>query len=133
MISDKNLAGYATFTYNYFINGGFIGSSCPDCESEIKLPIRIYDSGKLIDSLEEEEDGMPLIDQLLERKIVSIKDETSRFESRLSKYILWNMDARYEILSCTGCSSKFLTVFGMDELQPGREEVQFKGIWKLIK
>lgn len=126
----NNLAGYATFSFDYFLNGGFIACSCPDCKSEIKLPIKIYHSGKLLKQLENES-GMLLIDELVEKKIVNLKDETSRLFSRLEKYVLWNMDARYELISCAGCENRFISIFGMDELQPGREEVQFKGIWKL--
>lgn len=130
MLSEKNLAGYATFSYNYFLNGGFISCTCKDCSSEVKLPIQIYRSGKLVETLEDHY-GIDLLHELVERKIVNLKDETTRFHSNLSKYILWNMDARYEIISCTGCQNVFLALFGMAELQPGKEEVQFKGIWKL--
>lgn len=130
MLSDKNLAGYATFSFDYFLNGGFISAICPNCNSEIKLQIEIYKSGKLVEELTKQFSA-DLIDQLVERKIVNLKDETLRFHERLTKYILWNMDARYEIISCKGCETPFISIFGMDELQPGREEVQFKGIWKL--
>lgn len=132
MISEQNLSGYATFSFDYFSNGGFIGATCPDCKSEIKLPLQIYHSGILVEQLEETY-GQSLVDELVERNIVNLKDESSRFHSRFGKYVLWNMDARYEILSCPGCTNEFLTIFGMDELQPGREEVQFKGIWKLSR
>lgn len=130
MIADNNLAGYATFTFDYFLNGGFVGCTCSDCKSEVRLQIQIYHSGTLLEKLANQY-SMPLIDELVERNIVHIKDETSRVHAGLEKYILWNMDARYEIISCAGCANKFIAIFGMAELQPGREEVQFKGIWKL--
>ena len=132
MISEQNLSGYATFSFHYFSHGGFIGCKCPDCKSEIKLLLQIYRSGKPVEQLEEAY-GSSLIDELVERNIVNLKDENSRVHARFGKYILWNMDALYEILSCSGCTNEFLTIFGMDELQPGREEVQFKGIWKLTQ
>lgn len=50
----------------------------------------------------------------------------------LSKYILWHVDALYCIILCKTCSSKFLAIFGIGEIQPGREEVQFKGIWQIF-
>ncbi|MGV3613077.1 MAG: hypothetical protein ACO1N0_19100 [Fluviicola sp.] len=131
MISEKNLAGSADFTFDYFGNGGFIGCICPDCKSEVKLQIEIYKSGKLVEHLKELF-NQSLIDELLERKIIHLKDEKISHHNRLEKYILWNMDALYELISCIGCENAFISIFGMDELQPGREEVQFKGIWKLI-
>lgn len=130
MLSNTNLAGYATFSFDYFLNGGFIACTCPDCKSEINLPIQIYHSGTLLEKLADQY-SMHLIDELVERNIVHLKDEDSRVHYGLEKYILWNMDARYEVIPCKACSSEFLAVFGMAELQPGREEVQFKGIWKL--
>ncbi|WP_343635046.1 hypothetical protein [Fluviicola sp.] len=132
MLSNQNLAGYATFSFDYFLNGGIISCTCPDCGSDIRLPIRIYQSGKLVEGLADVY-GPQLIDELVEKRIVNIKDETSSVHSNLRKYILWNMDARYELISCKGCNNLFLSVFGMAELQPGREEVQFKGIWKIIR
>lgn len=124
ILSNQNLAGYATFSFDYFLNGGIISCACPDCGSEVKLPLKIYHSGKLVEELTGVY-SQQLIDELVEKRIVNIED------SNLHKYILWNMDARYEIIPCKGCSNAFLSIFGMAELQPGREEVQFKGIWKL--
>ena len=130
MLSGKNLAGYATFSYDYFLNGGFISCTCKDCNSDVNLSIQVYHSGKLVETLEDRY-GIHLLQELLESNIVNLKDETNGFHYNLNKYILWNMDARYEIISCAGCQNTFLAIFGMAELQPGREEVQFKGVWKL--
>jgi len=132
MLSTQNLAGSATFSYDYFLNGGIISCSCPDCKTAVKLPVHIYQSGKLVEELKDLYSSQ-LIDELLERRIVNLKDENSQVHSNLQKYILWNMDAQYELISCTGCSNTFLAIFGMAEIQPGREEVQFKGIWKIIR
>ncbi len=129
MLSSQNLAGHATFSYDYFLNGGFIGCSCPDCHTELRIPIAIYRSGKLVAQLEELF-GKTLLDELIERRIVNLKDETNRLQSHLEKYTLWQVNAQYELVSCTLCNNRFLAIFGMAEIQPGREEVQLEGVWK---
>jgi len=127
---DQKIIGAASFTFEYFTKGGYIGCTCPNCSSSIKLNIEIYKSGHLIEMLDQESNS-ELISELIDKKIINLKHESNKWNSGLKKYILWNMNARYELFQCITCDDQFISVFGMGELQPGREEVQFKGIWKV--
>ncbi len=118
--------GCATFTYDYFLKGGFIGCSCPNCSAKIEYAIKIFDSGKLVEKLSDR-----LIIDLLKKRVINEKDESLSWHSHLRQYILFGMNALYEFIHCPGYDERFLTIFGMAEIQPGREEVQFKGIWRL--
>lgn len=126
MTIDKQIVGSADFSFDYFLKGGFIGWKCPKCGHENELKLKIYQSGQLIEKLDRQ-----LIDQLVENKIVNIRDESINIDSHLRKYILWRMNAMFEIIKCKSCSQEVIAIFGMAEIQPGREFVQFKGMWSL--
>ncbi len=123
---NRQIVGSADFSFQHFLKGGFIGYNCPGCSSENKFSIKIYQSGIPIENLEPE-----LIDDLVSNNIVNLNSESSKRHTHLSKYVLWRMDAKYEELKCDNCSVKMIAVFGMAEIQPSREYVQFKGIWSL--
>ena len=123
---EKQILGSADFSFDYFLKGGFIGWTCPHCSYENKLRLKIYQSGQLVEALDQE-----LIDELVASKIVSIKDESSSIDSHLRKYVLWRMNAMYEKIRCDNCSQEMISIFGMAEIQPGREYIQFKGVWHL--
>jgi ribosomal protein S27E len=123
---EKQIIGSADFSFEYFLKGGFIGWTCPHCSHENDLRLKIYQSGQLIEKLDQE-----LIDDLIEHKIVNIKDENINIDSHLRKYVLWRMNAMNEKIKCVNCSQEMISIFGMAEIQPGREYIQFKGIWSL--
>lgn len=127
----KIISGDANFSFQYFINGGYIGSTCSVCETKIALYIEIYKTGKLVEQITDDLDEN-ILAELIENKIVNLRNDKTKRHLRLSKYILWNMDALYFIITCETCKTEFLSIFGMDEIQPGREQVQFKGIWQFI-
>ena len=130
MLLGKNISGPAEFSFEYFNNNGFIGCKCSKCSEKIILDIDISKSGKLLEQITNELDET-ILNQLIKKKIINIKKDTNQADLRLSKYTLWHVDALYLTLVCKSCNSKFLAIFGMGEVQPGREQVQFKGIWEL--
>ena len=132
MLLGEKISGEADFSFQYFTNGGFIGCDCSKCSAKLPLYLEIYKSGKLVEEITSDfnED---ILTELIQRKAINIRDDTDKWSLRLSKYVLWNMDALYCILRCETCRTQYLAIFGMDEIQPGREQVQYKGIWELKK
>lgn len=130
MVLGKKISGEANFSFQYFINGSFIGCDCLKCSSKLALYIEIYKSGKLVEHIYNDftED---ILTELIERKAINVRNDKNKWNLGLSKYILWNMDALYSLIECETCKTKFIAIFGMGELQPGREQVQYKGIWEL--
>ena len=130
MLLGEKISGAADFSFQYFTNGGYIGCECSKCSTKLELFIEIYKTGKLVEEITNDfnED---ILTEIIKRKIVNIRVDADKWNLRLSKYVLWNMDALYSIIKCETCKTKFIAIFGMDELQPGREQVQYKGIWEL--
>ena len=122
----KRIIGAADFTFDYFVEGGFIGYSCPTCSAKQEFPLKMYDSGQLVETLEAD-----LVNELLEKGIIHVNNKTQEWNACLSNYVLWNVDALFEFIDCLDCGHRSMAIFGMAELQPGREQVQFKGIWSL--
>lgn len=131
MTLGKMIAGNASFSFNYFQKGGQIAFNCIKCASTMTLQIEIYTSGKLIEQIADDFEESILL-ELIEKKIVNLKNDKNSWHSSLRKYILWNMNALYSTTECKKCKTRYIVVFGMGELQPGREEVQFKGIWEIL-
>ena len=132
MILGKRILGGAIFSFDYFSNGGFIGFACIECKKDIKIEIVIYKSGILLEQLDSKPEFKSVLDRLSKLKIVSPYDkEKHKIWSVNSKYVLWGMDARYDIVNCNNCQKKHITIYGMAEIQPGREELQYKGLFEL--
>jgi hypothetical protein len=127
----KMITGNANFSFDYFQNGGQISFDCIKCLSKIILNIEIYKSGKLVEQISDDFESSVLV-ELIKNKIVNLKNNENSWHLNLSKYILWNMNALYSISVCKKCKSTYISIFGMGELQPGREEVQFKGVWQIL-
>ena len=127
----KRIMGGADLTFEFFSNGGFIGFKCSNCQTELKVDIQIYRSGILLDELDSIDGYQTVIEQLLKLRVVNLH-QNNQFSNAQTKYELWNMDALYDTIECHSCAKKHFTVYGMAELQPGREEVQFKGVFELL-
>jgi len=125
----KQISGTAEFSFEYFLSNGFIGCNCSKCSEKIIFNIEINKSGKPVEQITAEL-NKTILNQLIENKIINLKKDVIKGFG-LSKYSLWYVDALYSILICKSCNSKFLAIFGMGEIQPTREQVQFKGIWEL--
>lgn len=126
----KRLTGSADFSFEYFINGGNICYDCNTCSSKVYFHIEIYKTGELVEQVTNDLDDTILY-ELISKNIVAIRNNKNKWNLGLSKYILRNMDALYSIIRCDTCNAKYMAIFGMGEIQPSREEVQFKGIWEL--
>lgn len=127
----KKITGNATFSFDYFKNDGFIGCKCQKCLSIINIPIEIYKSGTLVEH-SSDDFKHHILPELIEQKIINLKNNKNSCHTNLSNYILWNMNALYLVILCETCNEKYISIFGMGELQPGREEVQFKGLWQIL-
>lgn len=125
----KKIMSWATLPMDFFNEENAFVFRCKNCNYRIQLSIPYY-SGGLVEHLEKEE-GFLDIQKLLEQKIINLRDEVKQLN--YSKYVLWNMNAHYLKINCSICSDSYITIFGMAELQPGREEIQFKGVWSLDK
>ena len=130
MLLGKNISGSANFSYEYFINKGFIGCKCSQCSEKIILDIDISNSGKPVEQIAKDLNER-VLNRLIEKKIINLKKGFEHRCLRLNKYVLWYIDAFYSIIICKTCNSKFIAIFGIGEVQPGRDQVQFKGIWEL--
>ncbi|WP_323789326.1 hypothetical protein [Psychroserpens sp.] len=126
----NQILGPADFSFDYFINNGFIGCSCSKCAEKLIITIQLHNSGKPVDQIIDEFDET-ILNQLIEHKIVNLNRDGKQGDLGFSKYILWHLDALYSIITCKSCSFNFLAIFGIGEIQPGRDQVQFKGIWEL--
>ena len=118
----KQIIGPNNFSFDYFLDGGVIDCTCLECGSKITLPIKIYQSGHSVELLEKE-----LIQDLVNGKVINLNDEPH--QAHWGKYVLWKVGAAYEFIHCPGCHRQLIAIFGMGELQPGLDQVQFKGIW----
>ena len=126
MVIDKQIVGSADVSFDYFLKGDSLAWKCSNCSNKNELKLRIYQSGQLVEKL-----NQLLIEELIKKNIVNIRDENINIDSHLSKYVLWRMNAMFEVTKCENCSQEVISIFGMDEIQPGREYVQFKGMWSL--
>lgn len=125
------IAGNANFSFDFFQNGGHIAFDCIECSKKNILNIDIYKTGKLVEQIVGDFEESILY-ELIEKKIVNLKNDKNSWDLNLRKYILWNVNALYSIAQCKTCKAEYVSIFGMGELQPGREEVQFKGIWQIL-
>ncbi len=126
----KNISASTDFSFEYFIKDGFIGCYCSKCSANILLDIEMFNLGKPVEKITNELDEI-ILNQLIKNKTINLKKDFTLGDLEVNKYILRHIDALYSVIICKSCSVKFIAIFGMGEIQPGREHVQFKGIWEL--
>lgn len=125
----KLLSGSADFSFDYFVNGGFVGCTCAYCSKDLRISIENYNSGKAVEHIVDDL-GKYILGELIERKIVK-ENNNDKLRSSASKYMFRSMDALFIIVECEDCKTQYLSIFGMGETQPGREQIKYNGIWEV--
>ena len=108
--------------------GQKVAYRCSKCHAQNKVKLAIYQAGQPIESLFEPDLVIEKSD-LLEKKAVRKNDFKGK--QNLGELSLWFVAARFATSDCTNCEKRYIVVFGMGEIQMGREEVQISGIWEL--
>lgn len=116
----NSILGKANFSFDFFSKSGFIGFCCSNCKTTITMDFNFFTNGTCFNDVKNESEES--IKFLLKNNLIRSDNESFK---------IFNLDAEYAIVKCKNCGQKNIAVFGIGELQPGREEIILKGIWEL--
>lgn len=116
----NSILGKANFSFDFFSKSGFIGFCCSNCKTIIKMDFNFFTNGICFNDAKKESEEC--VDFLLKNNLIA--RDVERFK-------ILNLNAEYAFANCKNCNQENIAVFGIGELQPGREEIILKGIWEI--
>jgi hypothetical protein len=103
--------------------------SCNKCKTQNDFKIEFFKSGQPLEQLFKT-NGLISKEKLIENKIARLP---LKGQNHLGELTLWQVPANFLYKKCDNCDSKYIIVFGMGEIQPGRDSFQISGIWEIKK
>lgn len=114
------LSDFPTFKYKESFN-------CVKCQAKNEFEIEFYKSGLPLELLYKTNKFISK-EQLIAHTIARLP---LKGQDYLGELTLWQVSAHFLFKQCVSCDSNYILVFGMGEIQPGRESLQISGIWEI--
>ncbi|MEL7354696.1 MAG: hypothetical protein AAFN38_25040 [Cyanobacteria bacterium J06560_5] len=126
----ERVLGEREFSYAAFENiGQKIEFKCSECSCKNIVLLLIYRAGKPISRLLCPA-GPIAKSELINNR--AIREKISKSKKNEGELMVGFTSARFEMVPCHNCQKSYITIFGMDEVQMGREIVEISGIWELV-
>lgn len=129
-ILGKQVFNKREFSFKAFEDiGQKIGFKCLECSHKNTVLLPIYRAGRPINRL-----FSPVL-PVAKRELIkngAVRKALSKNNKNEEELMVGLTSARFESVFCQNCQKSYIAIFGMDEVQMGREIVEISGIWELV-
>ncbi len=116
-----------SFIGSEIYDGVEIEYSCIECSKKNVVRIDFFKNYDILDSLFKGQNFITK-DNLIKNGLAL---SSKKFQSHLGDLVVSNFAANYFGFKCPNCNATYITVFGVGESQPGKNECYVSGIWSI--